>query len=66
LLVDARLVDRFLAETEEPRAGLRSGHIPGSINIPIPASLKDGKYCLQRRIKKIFSTRQNHCSMDLV
>jgi thiosulfate/3-mercaptopyruvate sulfurtransferase len=28
LLVDARSTDRFLAETEEPRAGLRSGHIP--------------------------------------
>jgi thiosulfate/3-mercaptopyruvate sulfurtransferase len=27
LLVDARSTDRFLAETEEPRAGLRSGHI---------------------------------------
>ena len=44
LLVDARSADRFLAETEEPRAGLRSGHIPGSLNIPYTQVLKDGKY----------------------
>jgi thiosulfate/3-mercaptopyruvate sulfurtransferase len=34
LVVDARGGPRFRAEVPEPRAGLRSGHIPGAINLP--------------------------------
>lgn len=33
-IVDARSAARFRGEAEEPRAGLRSGHIPGSKNVP--------------------------------
>jgi thiosulfate/3-mercaptopyruvate sulfurtransferase len=33
-LVDVRSVERFLGKQAEPRPGLRSGHIPGSRNIP--------------------------------
>lgn len=33
-IVDARAADRFLGEAPEPRPGLRSGHIPGSKNVP--------------------------------
>jgi thiosulfate/3-mercaptopyruvate sulfurtransferase len=44
LLIDARSQDRFYATHEEPRAGLRSGHIPGSINVPFTELQKDGKY----------------------
>ncbi|WP_106746374.1 3-mercaptopyruvate sulfurtransferase [Yoonia maritima] len=32
-IVDARAPARFRGETEEPREGLRSGHIPGSRNV---------------------------------
>ncbi|WP_111558428.1 3-mercaptopyruvate sulfurtransferase [Paracoccus sediminilitoris] len=35
-IIDARSPDRFRGETPEPRAGLRSGHIPGSRNLPWP------------------------------
>ncbi|MCW3474137.1 3-mercaptopyruvate sulfurtransferase [Limobrevibacterium gyesilva] len=34
LLLDARAAPRFRAEVPEPRAGMRSGHIPGSANLP--------------------------------
>jgi thiosulfate/3-mercaptopyruvate sulfurtransferase len=34
LVVDARGAARFRAEVPEPRPGLRSGHIPGSVNLP--------------------------------
>lgn len=34
LVVDARGAPRFRAEVAEPRAGLRSGHIPGAVNLP--------------------------------
>lgn len=33
-IVDARPVKRFLGHAPEPRAGLRSGHMPGAVNIP--------------------------------
>lgn len=33
-IVDARAADRFRGEAPEPRPGLRSGHIPGSKNVP--------------------------------
>ncbi|MET0272191.1 MAG: 3-mercaptopyruvate sulfurtransferase, partial [Phenylobacterium sp.] len=33
-LVDARAAGRFRGEVPEPRAGLRSGHMPGACNVP--------------------------------
>jgi thiosulfate/3-mercaptopyruvate sulfurtransferase len=53
-LIDARSQDRFHATHEEPRAGLRSGHIPGSINIPYTELLKDGKYKSKEELTEIF------------
>lgn len=38
-IVDARSADRFRGEVAEPREGLRSGHIPGSKNLPFPELL---------------------------
>jgi thiosulfate/3-mercaptopyruvate sulfurtransferase len=33
-IIDARSAGRFRGETPEPRAGLRSGHMPGARNLP--------------------------------
>lgn len=33
-ILDARPAARFRGETPEPRPGLRSGHIPGSVSMP--------------------------------
>lgn len=33
-VIDARALARFVGEVAEPRAGLRSGHIPGSHSLP--------------------------------
>lgn len=33
-LIDARSAGRFEGSEPEPRAGLRSGHVPGSLNLP--------------------------------
>jgi thiosulfate/3-mercaptopyruvate sulfurtransferase len=33
-VIDARASDRFEGRAAEPRAGLRSGHIPGSLSLP--------------------------------
>ena len=53
VLIDARSSDRFSGETEEPRAGLRSGHIPGSVNIPFSKLLADGKFLSKEELLKI-------------
>jgi thiosulfate/3-mercaptopyruvate sulfurtransferase len=42
-VVDARPADRFRGEAPEPRPGVRSGHIPGSLNLPFPAIMQDGQ-----------------------
>lgn len=36
VIIDARPAARFLGLTGEPRPGMKTGHIPGSINIPFP------------------------------
>ena len=40
-IVDARSPERFRGEVAEPRPGLRSGHIPGSRNLPIARIYND-------------------------
>ncbi len=40
-VLDARGAGRFKGESAEPRAGLRSGHIPGSVNVPFTDLLTD-------------------------
>jgi thiosulfate/3-mercaptopyruvate sulfurtransferase len=42
-IVDARPADRFRGEAAEPRQGLKSGHIPGSLNIPFVDIVEHGK-----------------------
>ncbi|MBL1437753.1 MAG: 3-mercaptopyruvate sulfurtransferase [Rhodobacteraceae bacterium] len=43
-VVDARGAARFRGEQAEPRAGLRSGHIPGARNLPFDQLLMDGRF----------------------
>ncbi|GGE43804.1 sulfurtransferase [Primorskyibacter flagellatus] len=40
-ILDARSAARFAGEADEPRAGLRKGHIPGSANLPFPEVLNE-------------------------
>ena len=42
LLLDARPAPRFNGTAEEPREGMRSGHIPHSANLPYARLIKDG------------------------
>ncbi|MBX9446124.1 3-mercaptopyruvate sulfurtransferase [Dickeya chrysanthemi] len=41
-IVDARPAPRFLGEVDEPRPGLRRGHIPGSFNVPWNLLVENG------------------------
>jgi thiosulfate/3-mercaptopyruvate sulfurtransferase len=41
-IVDARPTERFRGEAPEPRPGVRSGHMPGSFNVPSAALVDAG------------------------
>lgn len=45
-VLDARAADRFTGTAPEPRAGLRSGHIPGSLSMPSASLLSADKTML--------------------
>ena len=42
-VVDARAAERFRGEAAEPRQGLRSGHMPGSLNLPFSDIIEHGR-----------------------
>jgi thiosulfate/3-mercaptopyruvate sulfurtransferase len=42
-VVDARPADRFRGDAPEPRPGVRSGHIPGSVNLPFTEIVENGR-----------------------
>ncbi|MCE0828839.1 sulfurtransferase [Buttiauxella sp. A2-C2_NF] len=54
VVVDARPAARFNGVQAEPRAGLRCGHIPGSVNIPFTEVLTEGKYQSQDFLTTLF------------
>lgn len=54
-VVDARPADRFTGQTPEPRPGMRSGHIPGSLNVPHGTLLKDGGLLPHDQLREKFA-----------
>ena len=60
-LVDARPAPRFNAQADEPRAGLRRGHIPGAINVPWTSVVEDGQLKPTDELTEIF----RHQGIDL-
>ena len=53
-VVDARPADRFRGEAPEPRPNLPSGHMPGSINLPFPRLVADGRLKSPEEIEAAF------------
>ncbi len=54
-IIDARSAARFRGEAPEPRAGLRSGHIPGSKNLPFAGLMNaDGTLKAPSALKAVF------------
>nr|CCA18591.1 3mercaptopyruvate sulfurtransferase putative [Albugo laibachii Nc14]CCA20548.1 3mercaptopyruvate sulfurtransferase putative [Albugo laibachii Nc14] len=52
-IIDARPSNRFKAQEPEPRQGLRSGHIPGSINVPFTNLLVEDDFSQFRELSSI-------------
>lgn len=57
LVLDARGKARFDGTVEEPRPGMRSGHIPGSYNLPFKELLDNGKLKPNAELKEIFNQK---------
>jgi thiosulfate/3-mercaptopyruvate sulfurtransferase len=54
-IVDARPAARFRGEAPEPRAGVASGHIPGTYNVPFDQVVKDGRLMSPETVRKAFT-----------
>lgn len=54
LVIDARSADRFNSLVPEPRADLRRGNIPNSINIPFQEMLENGKFKTVENLARLF------------
>ncbi len=55
-VVDARPAERFRGETAEPRPGLPSGHIPGSLSVPASSMIAEGRLRSPEEIAAAFVT----------
>jgi len=52
-IADARSEARFYGKTPEPRAGVRSGHIPGSISMPYTSLMNGNKMKFREELEDI-------------
>ncbi len=53
-VVDARPAERFRGEAPEPRAGLRSGHMPGAFSVPSTTVVENGRLKAPEELRKLF------------
>jgi thiosulfate/3-mercaptopyruvate sulfurtransferase len=54
-VVDARSAERFRGDAPEPRPGVRSGHIPGSLNVPYTDLVQNGRLAPPEELRKAFA-----------
>ena len=54
-VVDARPADRFEGRAPEPRPGLKSGHMPGALNLPFGEVLEHGRLKPVAALREIFA-----------
>lgn len=65
-IIDARSANRFHALVPEPREGLRSGHIPSSLNIPFKELISDGKFLTDEEISNRFKEAKFNPQQKLI
>ncbi len=65
-IIDARSSGRFQAQVPEPRPGLRSGHIPSSLNIPYKKLTYEGKFLSDDNLRAVFAETTINFELPLI
>jgi len=65
-VVDARPADRFEGLAPEPRPGLKSGHMPGALNLPFVEILEAGKLKSGPALAAAFAARGVDLSKPMI
>ena len=65
-IADARPAPRFHAEVPEPRPGLRGGHIPDSVSVPVGLVSEAGQMKPPEELRTIFADRGIDLSQPLI
>lgn len=55
-VADARPAGRFTGAEPEPREGMRSGHMPGALNVPMGSLARDGKLLPLKELKDVLES----------
>lgn len=55
IVVDARPAARFTGEAPEPRPGLKPGHMPGALNVPLGAVVENGTLKSPEALRRLFA-----------
>lgn len=68
-ILDARGADRFYSKVAEPRAGIRSGHMPSAVNLPYGSVLNSGlllsKEALKIQFEKLLFDQKQSLKSDI-
>ena len=56
-ILDARSEGRFRGTSPEPRPGIGSGHMPGSINVPFPELAEGGRMKSAAALRTLFAAK---------
>ncbi len=54
-VLDSRPAERFRGQADEPRPGLRRGHMPGAVNLPFTELFADGRLKPKAELETIFA-----------
>lgn len=65
-VVDARSAGRFAGRDAEPRAGLRSGHMPGAFNVPFTELIENGSLVSPDKIRAVFAKGKVDTSKPMI
>ena len=67
-IVDARSTGRFVGKDPEPIAGIRGGHIPGSINLPSTQfwDVNSGTFSSKERIVELLKSRNIDLDREVI
>ncbi|GGD31726.1 3-mercaptopyruvate sulfurtransferase [Franconibacter pulveris 1160] len=65
-LVDARPAARFNAEADEPRPGLKRGHIPGALNVPWTDLVIKGQLKTTDELQEVFNRQGVNLTQPII